>query len=163
MLLIGLAGCWTSTASQEPSSPVNDPIATISVVNGGPQRPVETGPRSRTAFPMHSVWEGTYICAQGLTAVKLILDAKPTGEATAIYEFGPVASNASVPEGSFEMTGKLTAIGQSEFIGDFTPAAWIKHPPTYVSVAITIEAKGSDMEGVIASPNCRDFKVRRVE
>ena len=117
----------------------------------------------RELFPRHSVWQGTYICSQGLTAVTLTLDIKQDGEVSAIYEFGPVPSNPSVPEGSFEMTGKAEPNGPGAFIAQLTPGAWIKHPTSYTSVAMTIEAAGREMEGVIGSANCRDFRARRID
>jgi hypothetical protein len=140
-------GCWTSSPAPRPLVISPDPPAT---------------PIRREPFPRHSVWRGTYVCTQGLTAVTLTIDADENGEAIARYDFGPVPSNPTVPHGSFEMTGRLSAMGQGGFTAAFEPGQWIDQPSGYTMVAITIEARGRKMIGRIHSPNCRDLKVRRV-
>ena len=159
-LLLLLAGCWTttSTAPATPQPIANEaPRFADSYQYRGPAAP------TREVFPRHSVWQGTYICSQGLTAVTLTLDITRDGDVTGVYEFGPVPSNPSVPEGSFEMTGKAEPNGPGAFTAQLTPGAWINRPASYVSVAMTIEATGRDLEGTIGSPNCRDFRTRRID
>jgi hypothetical protein len=157
--LILLTGCWTVTSapSAQPVQPEARPYAD-SYQHRSPAPPLRREP-----FPRHSVWQGTYVCSQGLTAVTVTLDIALDGEASGVYEFGPVASNPTVPEGSFEMTGKVEPNGPGSFSAQLTPGAWINRPSNYVAVAMTIEAVDRDMTGTIESPNCRDFKVRRVD
>lgn len=154
-----LGGCWTT---QPPVA--TPPVASDDSYASPRFEPHHSEPRRESStLPPRSVWRGTYICTQGLTAVTLRLEIRPNGEALAIYEFGPLAQNPSVPEGSFEMTGTVTPQGPNSFSGDLQPGAWLKHPANYVAVGLTLEATGNEMAGSIASPNCRDFRVRRVD
>jgi hypothetical protein len=163
VVLVLLAGCWTNVPPPT-SPPVPGPGPSESrpyAESFRHQRPASSGPRN--SIPRRSVWTGTYICTQGLTAVTLTLELSASGELEGLYEFGPVPSNPTVPEGSFELTGHLMANGRQSFTGELEPGEWIRRPPTYTAIAMTIEANGRDMVGVIKSPNCRDFKLTRIE
>ena len=70
-------------------------------------RPPAQPPASKPALH-HSVWEGTYVCLQGLSSVKLTVDVDARGVATARYDFGPVPSNPDIPKtGAFILVGSL--------------------------------------------------------
>jgi hypothetical protein len=141
-----LSGCWTSAAPQgEPAA-----IAPTAV--------------PRDPFPLHSVWRGTYRCNQGLSAVKLTIDAKPSGEAVARFDFGPVESNPNVPEGAFELAGTLRATSDAAWAGEFEAARWIVQPDGYFMVGLGIATAGPRrLRGAIVHPTCADFKATRVD
>jgi hypothetical protein len=161
VLLSVLAGCWT-TVPPSTSPPVLEPSEARPYAESYQhQRPASAGTRS--SIPRRSVWSGTYICTQGLTAVTITLELSPSGELKGLYEFGPVPSNPTVPEGAFELSGHLIATGRQSFSGELEPGEWLRRPPTYTAIAMTIEANDRDMVGVIKSPNCRDFKLTRIE
>jgi len=141
---IVLAGCWRTPLEAPPQ-------------NIAP-------PEVRPPFPRHSVWTGTYRCNQGLSAVRLTIDAKASGEAVARYEFGPVESNPDVPSGAFELAGTLRATGPSSFDGELEPTRWIERPGEYFMVGLSIATSGSPrrLRGSIHHETCSEFKVRRV-
>jgi hypothetical protein len=161
-----LAGCWTATRSEPVGTPAVvasadriDLAADPSWQHGKPYTPARRAER----FPLHSVWEGTYRCAQGLSAVRLTIEAHADGEAIAVYEFGSVPSNPTVPSGSFRLTGKLTGSAQ-HFEGDFEAAEWIVHPPSYHMVGLSIETRDPrTLTGTIRHPSCSDFETTRAD
>lgn len=87
------------------------------------------------ASAMQGTWQGTYVCAQGLTALSLDVTAQPNGDLTATFDFSAVPSNPSVPTGSYSMTGHFypgsVVLRQNQ---------WINHPSGY------------DMVDVVGSP-----------
>ncbi len=119
-------------------------------------------PRPVLRFPLHSVWEGTYVCSQGLSYVKLTLDAERSGVLRARYDFGAVPSNPGVPSGAYTMTGGIRAT-DSGFSAQLEPDEWLEHPTGYVMVGLTLRAEGRDLSGTIQHSSCSDFKARRVE
>ncbi len=153
-----LVGCWGAVA---PVAPVQTPNA-VTVENNSISPTTASRPR-RDVFPRHSVWEGTYVCNQGLSSVKLTLDADRAGNATAIYDFGPVPTNPTVPTGSYSLTGALHRQDGGGFAGDFEPAEWIVHPPNYFMVPLSIESDGKTMTGSIRHSSCSELKTTRIE
>jgi hypothetical protein len=162
-ILLIVAGCWSTreVAPVEKAAPTN---AVIVDTSGARTASPRSASRSRDAFPRHSVWQGTYVCNQGLSAVTLTIDADHNGNATARYDFGPVPSNPSVPSGAYTLTGALRRQDGGGFAGDFEATEWIVHPPNYFMVAVSVESgDGRKMTGKIAHPSCRDFDTTRIE
>lgn len=159
--LVLVAGCW-STTQPAPVSPANS----SGVIVDAPSGTVNTGARPaprREQFPRHSVWEGTYICNQGLSSVTLTIDAMRNGTATARYDFGPVPTNPTVPVGAYVMKGEIHATGAGGFAGDFEPDEWINHPPTYFMVGLAVESgDGKTMTGTIKHTSCSEFRTTRI-
>jgi hypothetical protein len=151
------AGCWSAT-----DTPPIAPTPTNEVIVSAPSGGTYTVAPSRIPFPLHSVWEGTYVCSQGLSSVTLTIDAQRNGTATAQYDFGPTPSNTSVPKGSYLMSGTIRST-RSGFSAELEPGDWILHPPTYLSVSLVVETTGRDMKGAIQHPNCRDFEAHRID
>jgi hypothetical protein len=82
--LMLVTGCWnaTQTAPVGPVAP-NGPVIIVDApgaVTGGAS--ASSRPHRHDKFPLHSVWEGTYICNQGLSSVTLTIDATRNGTAT---------------------------------------------------------------------------------
>jgi len=94
------------------------------------------------ASAMRGTWRGTYVCAQGLTALSLDVTAQPNGDLTATFNFGAVPSNPGVPTGSYSMTGHVypgsVVLKQNQ---------WINQPAGYVMVDIvgTPPSAGADV------------------
>ncbi|MFT3698935.1 MAG: hypothetical protein QM831_37655 [Kofleriaceae bacterium] len=90
-----------------------------------------TGPARKPATD--DVWHGTYVCAQGKTAVTVRLH-HDGDSVTGTFEFGPVPENPNVPHGLYEIKGSIH--GDSLTI---EAGAWIEHPDHYVTVGFTGE------------------------
>lgn len=153
-----LTGCWSGTAAP-PAAPVQSSSAVI--VDGTSAYPTRT--RSRRDMLRHSVWEGTYICNQGLSAVTLTLDVDRSGNATARYDFGPVPSNPTVPEGSYRLTGVVQRQPGGGFSGELDATEWIVRPSGYFMVPLSIESgDGKTMTGTIKHTSCSQFQTTRI-
>lgn len=117
----------------------------------------------RAGIPRHSVWEGTYICNQGLSSVTLTIDVDHHNNATARYDFGPVPSNPTVPTGAYLLTGVLQP-ETGGFTGELVDSEWIQRPSNYFMVPLSIETTdGKTMTGTIRHPSCRAFTATRTE
>jgi hypothetical protein len=106
-------------------------------------------------------WLGSYRCAQGLTGLRLDIQAAPGGSATATFNFYALQSNPSVPAGEFTMTGTYSATGIA-----LSPGHWVIQPPAnYVMVGLTggpVTANGKTLTGHITTPPCTTFDVTKV-
>jgi len=156
--VVVLAGCW-STREVAPVTP-----ATTTLIVDGAQSGRSTRSPRRDGFPVASVWQGTYVCTQGLSSVTLTIETDRMGNATARYDFGPVPSNVAVPTGAYELTGLLRRQQGGGFTGEFEASAWIVQPANYFMVPISIETgDGKTMTGTIHHPSCSGFQTTRIE
>ena len=113
-------------------------------------------------LPAHTVWTGRYECAQGVTAVMLTLDVEPSGAARAIFDFGPLADNPSLPTGSFRLRG--TAKPSTDAIDVWLdPDEWIDRPDNYVMVGLHagIDARRQGLRGRILNDACDWIDAKR--
>jgi hypothetical protein len=108
------------------------------------------------------VWTGRYECAQGVSALQLTLDVEPDGRARAIFDFGPLADNPTVPNGSYRLRG--TAVPADDAITvSLQPDEWIDQPENYVMVGIQggIDAQRHSLRGRILNDSCAWLDVKR--
>ena len=112
----------------------------------------------------HSLWNGRYECAQGITGLSLTLDLQVGGIATAVFDFGPVPENPSIPSGRYLMTGSFLE-GRDGTSLMLSPDRWIAQPPGYVMVGLTasIDPSARSMTGRIANPGCTVLSLVRVQ
>lgn len=155
-----VAGCWSTSAP-----PPVAPAPTTGVIVDGPAGvPVSRRLSRRDPIPRRSVWEGTYVCNQGLSSVTLTLESDRFGNATARYDFGPVPTNPTVPTGAYALSGTLRVQEGGGFTGELEAIEWIHQPANYFMVPLAIETgDGKTMTGTIRHPSCRDFQTRRIE
>jgi hypothetical protein len=149
------SGCWTSSQLAEPTpAPLQHSASPVTA------RPRSSSP---TRLPPSSQWSGSYLCPQGPTALTLTIDAEPSGKATALFEFGPLATNPSVPTGSYWMTGEIDVRGGSLAIA-LEPDRWIVQPPGYVMVGLeaTSESPHRELHGSISERSCGELHLTRV-
>jgi len=113
--------------------------------------------------PHHSDWQCVYECAQGPTAVKLGLDVARSGDTIARFEFNALATNPSVPHGSYRMRGKLKMIGGGSFELALVPDEWIERPPGYIMVGLTVvsDRERTGLIGHIDNPQCGNITLSR--
>lgn len=144
--LLVFAACWSAPPPAEPVSNV---------------APRTTGERVHD-LPQHTTWSGAYTCAQGLTALTLTLDVTGAGDATAIFDFGPIEENPSLPHGSYRMRGRLFPRGASLQLR-LDPDAWIDQPPGYMMVGLdtTLDRTRRYLDGRITDERCGQLSLRR--
>ncbi|MGE0401148.1 MAG: hypothetical protein AB7T06_30845 [Kofleriaceae bacterium] len=142
------AGCW-STPPPQPAGVQNTAPSTAPTI---------------ASLPAHTVWTGRYECAQGVTAAQLTLDVEPGGRARAIFDFGPLADNPTVPNGSYRLRG--TAVEADDAITvSLQPEEWIDQPDGYVMVGIQggIDANRRALRGRMLNDSCAWLDVKRSE
>ena len=115
------------------------------VAGGATQTPVEGLPAG--------VYQGTYYCLQGQTALTLTVSAPSEGRQTAEFAFG---GNDGIPTGAYLVS--VTAQGREIVL---TPDRWLRKPENYEMVRSHLRREGDRLTGVIANPNCRGIRVRR--
>lgn len=114
-------------------------------------------------MPAHSVWVGKYVCAQGMTALELTIDAGPDGNATAKFAFGPHPGNPRLPSGSYWMRGRASVLASGQLSIKLEPDRWIKHPQDYEMVGLTVmsDREQQKLGGTIDHPSCTVVRVDR--
>lgn len=115
------------------------------------------------ARPIVAVYEGHYVCPQGVTRLTLSLARRQAGKPDAVFfEFGPTTSYPNIPAGEFTLSGTLDPDG-SELVLD--PSAWVDQPPGYAMVGLLGRSTdgGETFTGqvVAPSPGCTTFFVKR--
>jgi hypothetical protein len=111
--------------------------------------------------PLVGTWRGTYTCGQGLTGLKLIVEAVDDETVRAVFEFFAVPENEAALSGSYQLLGA--------YRGDrlvFRQEKWIEQPENYLMVDLEVtspvEPEMSEFSGDVLSPSCEDFTVTRV-
>jgi hypothetical protein len=118
------------------------------------------GPGTWAEDGIAGVWEGQYVCAQGVTGLSLFVAPQENGRLRTLFFFYPTADNPHVPEGCFEMSGSYDATtGDAEFVA----GRWLLQPPGFVTVDLSaeIDEQAADMSGTVDGPGCADFELRR--
>ncbi len=105
-------------------------------------------------------WTGSYVCAQGVTAMRLVV--KPSGgqELRALMHFFAAPDNPDVPEGCFTLTGTFDRNGDL----DLHQNEWIIQPPGYRMIGFEGELNrdGTLFRGrVVGPPGCTRFRLTR--
>jgi hypothetical protein len=143
LLLPVVAACWTNAPE-----PRTAPVATRD---------------------WHTEWRGSYVCAQGPTALHVVLDETcPPGatcEVAGVFEFGPTDANPAVPHGSFHVTGTIRTNDAGELVLNVSPIEWIDRPANYVSVGFTATSDRAHgkLRGTMASSWCGKLELTRQE
>ncbi len=113
----------------------------------------------------HTVWEGKYTCAQGVTGLHLELDTASNGVTTGIFEFYGIAQNPNwVPRGSYRLRGLVTMSQAGSFALALAPDGWITEPPGYLMVGLqaTSDRERRSLIGRLTDPSCAFMKLARV-
>jgi len=107
-----------------------------------------------------SVWEGRYLCPQGVTGLTLELTGAGGAEVAAVFHFYAVPENPDVPTGSYTLRGVVRGDGTI----DLSPERWLEQPYGYVMVGMTgfLESASGIMRGRIAAAECDGFDLHRV-
>ena len=121
------------------------------------------GAPDNSARPIVAVYEGHYVCPQGLTRLRLNLARRQPGVPDVVsFEFGPTTGTPDIPTGEFRLSGTLDPDG-GELVLD--PLAWVDQPPGYEMVGLSGRSMdgGVTFTGEVVSPHpgCTTFSVKR--
>jgi hypothetical protein len=100
-------------------------------------------------------WVGSNTCSQGLTGLRLDVQAAPGGSATATFSFYALPSNPGVPSGEFAMNGTYSASGMK-----LSPGQWINQPAGYETAGLDarpLTGNGKTLSGIITDSACTTF------
>lgn len=121
---------------------------------------------SRVAF-LNGTWEGSYTCSQGLTKLKLVIEAKSTTNIDAVFIFSAHSRNPGVPSGRFRMQGTLETFNSPDIpdLLDLTATSWINRPSSYLTVDLRGDVSSSKrrIAGNVIGPSCTTFEVVKRE
>ena len=121
--------------------------------------PAPTPIASLSPAALTGTWTGSYVCSQGETGLRLVIQAAPDGTLTATFSFYAVPDNPGVPSGSFTMTGSYSAAGVN-----LTHDQWISQPAGWEMVDLSSGPPSQDgtvLAGSITTPGCSTFTVTR--
>ncbi len=112
--------------------------------------------------PITGEWTGKYICAQGITALRLTIEkASAAGVVTATFNFGPLSENPEVPKGAYRMRGTYDAASRRL---QLSADNWIDQPFGYAMVGLVghMASSGEKIAGQVPDLfSCTDFEVWR--
>ncbi len=133
--------------------------AAVGLEGGG--RPA--GAEGRPRIPAISVWVGSYVCPQGVTSMRLTIEASASGEAAATFEFGPHPDNRNLPRGENLMTGMLRLLPRGQLQVKLVPDRWITRPEGWTMIALSAssDVEQRRLEGRIDSAACGELSARR--
>jgi hypothetical protein len=116
---------------------------------------------------LNGTWDGTYTCNQGLTSLRLVIEARNANEIDAVFIFSPHSSNPSVPSGSFKMKGTYKTFSSPDIPSILTLQGntWINRPNGYVTVDLSGNVLSSEKKiaGNVNTSGCSTFEVTKVE
>jgi hypothetical protein len=116
-------------------------------------------PAGLSPAALTGIWTGSYVCSQGQTGLRLVIQATPDGTLTATFNFYALPGNPGVPSGSFTMTGSYSAAGV-----DLTQDQWISQPAGWEMVDLSSGPpiqNGTVLAGSVITPGCSTFTVTR--
>jgi hypothetical protein len=114
-----------------------------------------------TGFAIAGHWTGKYICAQGITALRLDVVGGAGNAVSATFNFGPQPENPEVPVGAYAMRGTYDPVSRHLQLEGVT---WLQAPSGYAMVGLDgrMSASGERISGRIPDLfTCTDFEVRR--
>lgn len=146
-------GCGPGAEEPPPPASTSGAVVVVEVQTNAPATPL----------PAHTLWVGRYECAQGVTGLALTLDVDASGAATAVFDFGAVPENPTVPSGRYLMRGSVDAAADGAAFVTLAPDRWIARPDGYVMVGLrgTIDAAGRTLLGNVEHPSCTRLALQR--
>lgn len=157
----------TTNASIEGSKQESKPVKQNREQSKSSQSLAQSQPVASQVEFLTGTWEGTYTCGQGLTALKLVIEAKSTTDLDAVFLFSAHPQNPNVPSGSFRMKGNLEVFNSQDIpdVLDLKATTWINRPSGYVTVDLRGDVSQSKrrITGNVATPGCSTFDVVKRE
>lgn len=157
-LMIGI-GFSSMTAAYASQAPLNKELKQIAKT----QRLVNS------LDYLSGTWEGTYTCSQGLTNLKLVIDAQNLDDIDAVFIFSAHPSNPNVPSGSFKMVGTYKSFNSPDISGvlNLQGDSWINRPNGYLTVDLSanVDTQAKSISGnvISSSSSCSTFNITKVK
>lgn len=107
---------------------------------------------------LEGTWTGTYVCAQGETALTLTIERAVNSAARTVFAFGPTPGNPAVPQGSFDMDTRYV-----DRTLNFTQRSWIQRPDNYLMIDLIADAVAvNSISGKVSkAAGCTTFTVTK--
>jgi hypothetical protein len=136
-------------------------VLAAAVVFGGMEQGAAAEGRNR--IPLVSVWVGSYTCPQGVTSLRLTIEARSSGEAVATFEFGPHPDNRDLPRGEYRLKGTVRLLARDQLRVKLVPDRWITQPEGWSMTGLTAtsDLEQQTLEGRIDSPACGELTAKR--
>jgi hypothetical protein len=116
---------------------------------------------------LNGTWEGTYVCRQGLTSIRLTIAAQSTNEIDAVFYFSAHPRNPSVPSGAFRMVGTYRVFNSTQIpnLLELKPTNWINRPRGYGTVGLSGNVFPDEQRivGEVTTSGCDRFDVIKVD
>ena len=110
-------------------------VASSTILSLSPRAQAQTTP---SVTSLSGTYVGTYTCGQGLTNLRLVIDAKSQNQINAVFNFSANESNPFVPSGSFRMVGTYkNSTAKKGGLLTLRGTTWIKRPKNYVTVNLS--------------------------
>lgn len=137
-------------------------IVSVGALAGSGERVAAEG---RNRIPPFSVWIGSYTCPQGVTSLRLSIEARANGAAVAAFEFGPHPSNPGLPRGEYKLTGTVKLLSRGQLWLKLVPDRWVTQPNgwTMTGLTATTDTAQRTLEGKIDTASCGDVSAKREE
>ncbi len=121
---------------------------------------------SSVAF-LNGTWEGSYICGEELTNLRLVIEAESATNIEAIFSFYEDNINESLPDGVFRMEGALEVFDPPSIpnILQLRATNWVNQPSGYETVDLIGDVYPSQekITGNVIGPNCTQFELIKQE
>jgi hypothetical protein len=114
------------------------------------------------SMAVEGLWQGRYICRQGMTGVTLKIVSEPGGTGwSARFCFCAIAENPNLPTGEFELDGPRVP---GETVVRLSPRRWIHEPQGWLMIplALSQSADGRRLSGMIDAPGCGAIQLEKV-
>jgi hypothetical protein len=109
---------------------------------------------------LSGIWTGSYHCAQGDTAVTVVLTVEDGGAAHGTFAFGNLPGRSNVNPGKYLIEGRYDERSDSR---QMEPAGWIDQPPGYTQVgfAVTYVRRAQWLRGRIQWNSCSTIVLQK--
>jgi hypothetical protein len=124
-------------------------LALFAVLAGGML--ATPAPAQRRLQP--GLYTGAYVCGQGSTALRLVIEETGGGRRIGVFDFG---GNGDIPLGSY--TVRVTRNRYGAF--RLTPLRWIRRPADYQMVGARLRRRGDELGGTITDARCGAIHLR---